>query len=215
MTPIRSRMARVPRLRRAREPEYATDARKAPGGGGPRCIQSAIVIDFSIFCGSGPHRCFSARPRGAVEPHYVDTAKSRPANISGFTIHDCSKSEPRRLHTTSPMAARRPNYLFAASSRVFLPSPGSCARVIRPTANLPPHLRRNLHIKATPSTSSIEGPVDLSEQTQAIPKLSGAGPFPAGKWHCTASPRVCFAPTLIRVQMCASRFWERRIPCSR
>ncbi|KAI5842602.1 mitochondrial biogenesis AIM24-domain-containing protein [Morchella snyderi] len=39
--------------------------------------------------------------------------------------------------------------------------------------------RRNVHIKATPSTSSIDGPVDLSEQTQAIPKLSGAGPFPA------------------------------------
>lgn len=41
--------------------------------------------------------------------------------------------------------------------------------------------RRNVHIKATPSTSSIDGPVDLSEQTQAIPKLSGAGPFPAGE----------------------------------
>lgn len=90
------------------------------------------------------------------------------------------------------MAARRPNSLFAASSHVFLPSPGSCARVVRRTASLlPPHLRRNVHIKATPSTSSVEGPVDLSEQTQAIPKLSGGGPFPAGKWQLTA--RLFFA----------------------
>ncbi|KAL0634573.1 Altered inheritance of mitochondria protein 24, mitochondrial [Maublancomyces gigas] len=78
------------------------------------------------------------------------------------------------------MAARRPNSLFTASSRVFLPSLGSCARVVCRTASLlPPHLCRNVHIKATPSTSSVEGPVDLSEQTQAIPKLSGGGPFPA------------------------------------
>lgn len=181
----------------ARKPEYATDTRKASGGGGQRCIQSAIVIDLPIPAGSDPHRCFSARPRGAVEPHYVDTAIPRyrdtaeprnldsPASISlSIRIHDCCKSDPRRLHTVSPMAARRPNSLFTASSRVILPSPGSCARVVRRTASLlPPHLRRNVHIKATPSTSSVEGPVDLSEQTQAIPKLSGGGPFPAGK--CT------------------------------
>ena len=39
---------------------------------------------------------------------------------------------------------------------------------------------RCLHIAATPSTSSITGLVDLLAPTQAIPKLSGAGPFPAG-----------------------------------
>ena len=39
---------------------------------------------------------------------------------------------------------------------------------------------RCLHIAATPSTSSITGLVDLSAPTQAMPKLSGAGPFPAG-----------------------------------
>ncbi|KAF8250055.1 hypothetical protein K440DRAFT_619467 [Wilcoxina mikolae CBS 423.85] len=38
---------------------------------------------------------------------------------------------------------------------------------------------RQIHISATPSTTSINGLVDLSSQTQAIPKLSGFGPFPA------------------------------------
>lgn len=66
----------------ARKLEYATDARKASGGGGRRCIQSAIVIDFPIPAGSDPHRCFSARPRGAVEPHYVDTAIPRNRETS-------------------------------------------------------------------------------------------------------------------------------------
>lgn len=63
------------------------------------------------------------------------------------------------------MAARRPNRLLA-----------------RPLLAVPYRPRRTAHIKATPSISAIGGPVDLSEQTQAIPKLSGAGPFPAGTW---------------------------------
>lgn len=65
----------------------------------------------------------------------------------------------------STMAARRPNRLLA-----------------RPLLAVPYRPRRTAHIKATPSISAIGGPVDLSEQTQAIPKLSGAGPFPAGTW---------------------------------
>ncbi|KAL7270765.1 Altered inheritance of mitochondria protein 24, mitochondrial [Rhizina undulata] len=77
------------------------------------------------------------------------------------------------------MAARRVDSLFRASARP----------IIRPAGTAPIASRillyrysafRNVHIRATPSTSSLDGPVDLSEQTQAIPKLSGAGPFPAG-----------------------------------
>lgn len=87
---------KVPRLRPARKPEYATDARGASGGGGRRCIQSAIVIDFPIPAGSGPHRCFSARPRGAVEPHYVDTA----------ILRGTAKPRPAREHLTQDSDSR-------------------------------------------------------------------------------------------------------------
>ena len=50
--------------------------------------------------------------------------------------------------------------------------------------------QRSVHIKATPSTTSVDGVVDLSDQTQAIPKLSADGPFPAGtvKRNCLGVP---------------------------
>ncbi|KAI5793885.1 mitochondrial biogenesis AIM24-domain-containing protein [Peziza echinospora] len=35
-----------------------------------------------------------------------------------------------------------------------------------------------VHVSAAPSTSTVHPPTDLSTQTRAIPKLSGAGPFP-------------------------------------
>lgn len=59
------------------------------------------------------------------------------------------------------------------------------AAVLRPLSTrrlgqrLPLSSFRSVHISATPSTTSINGIVDLSAQTQAIPKLSGTGPFPA------------------------------------
>jgi len=69
------------------------------------------------------------------------------------------------------MAARPP---LTALSRGILLRPALPRQLIPAIA----HCR--VHIRATPSTTSIDGIVDLSEQTQAIPKLSGAGPFPAG-----------------------------------
>jgi hypothetical protein len=71
-------------------------------------------------------------------------------------------------------AARRLHIAVSAPTRT-LTSPlifGHC----RAQANF----IRNVHIRATPSTTSLDGLMDLSEQTQSIPKLSGAGPFPAG-----------------------------------
>ncbi|KAF8424072.1 mitochondrial biogenesis AIM24-domain-containing protein [Tirmania nivea] len=37
---------------------------------------------------------------------------------------------------------------------------------------------RFVHVSAAPSTTTIHPPTDLTNQTRAIPKLSGAGPFP-------------------------------------
>ncbi|EWC45556.1 hypothetical protein DRE_05414 [Drechslerella stenobrocha 248] len=41
----------------------------------------------------------------------------------------------------------------------------------------PPSVRC-VHVKATPSTTSVTPPIDLSRETRSIPKLSGKGPFP-------------------------------------
>ncbi|KAK6509313.1 Altered inheritance of mitochondria protein 24, mitochondrial [Arthrobotrys musiformis] len=46
-----------------------------------------------------------------------------------------------------------------------------------------PHSRlviptRSVHVKATPSITSITPPIDLTQETRTIPKLSGKGPFP-------------------------------------
>ncbi|TGZ80186.1 hypothetical protein EX30DRAFT_341755 [Ascodesmis nigricans] len=64
------------------------------------------------------------------------------------------------------MAARRPPRLS------LLPRPSPLSRVLK-------FRPRFVHIRATPSTQTIDGVVDLSDQTQAIPKLSAEGPFPA------------------------------------
>ncbi|RPA98936.1 hypothetical protein L873DRAFT_1843986 [Choiromyces venosus 120613-1] len=69
------------------------------------------------------------------------------------------------------MAARRLNPLFIPTARSFLSTPA--------LARLGPCSNRYAHIRATPSTTALDGFLDLSEQTQSIPKLSGAGPFPA------------------------------------
>ncbi|CAZ83667.1 unnamed protein product [Tuber melanosporum] len=71
------------------------------------------------------------------------------------------------------MAARRLNPSFIPMARSFLSTPSVLAR-------LGPCSNRYVHIRATPSTTALDGFLDLSEQTQSIPKLSGAGPFPAG-----------------------------------
>ncbi|KAI5806148.1 mitochondrial biogenesis AIM24-domain-containing protein [Geopyxis carbonaria] len=44
---------------------------------------------------------------------------------------------------------------------------------------LPRCAARSVHIRATPATLALDGVVDLSAQTRAVPKLSGDGPFPA------------------------------------
>ncbi|CUS08120.1 unnamed protein product [Tuber aestivum] len=70
------------------------------------------------------------------------------------------------------MATRRLNPFFIPTARSFLSIPLVLARS-GPCSN------RSVHIRATPSTTALDGFLDLSEQTQSIPKLSGAGPFPA------------------------------------
>ncbi|KAF3926488.1 hypothetical protein AA313_de0208239 [Arthrobotrys entomopaga] len=37
---------------------------------------------------------------------------------------------------------------------------------------------RSVHVKATPSLTSLTPPIDLSKETRTVPKLSGKGPFP-------------------------------------
>ena len=71
------------------------------------------------------------------------------------------------------MALRRQSPLFISTVRSFLSNPSALAR-------LGSCSNRYVHIRATPSTTTLDGFLDLSEQTQSIPKLSGAGPFPAG-----------------------------------
>ncbi|RVD80860.1 uncharacterized protein DFL_008747 [Arthrobotrys flagrans] len=51
------------------------------------------------------------------------------------------------------------------------------------TPSRPPHSRlviptRSVHVKATPSITSLTPPIDLTQETRTIPKLSGKGPFP-------------------------------------
>ncbi|RPA84477.1 hypothetical protein BJ508DRAFT_303931 [Ascobolus immersus RN42] len=56
---------------------------------------------------------------------------------------------------------------------------------------------RKVHIAATPSTSTLEHPLDLTEYTQAIPKLSGAGPFPADvRFEVLGSPHSLLSVSL-------------------
>ena len=74
------------------------------------------------------------------------------------------------------MIARRLNPPFIPTARSFLSASSSYfAHLCLLTRTV-----RNVHIRATPSTASLDGFLDLSEQTQSIPKLTGAGPFPAG-----------------------------------
>ncbi|KAF8476187.1 mitochondrial biogenesis AIM24-domain-containing protein [Kalaharituber pfeilii] len=50
--------------------------------------------------------------------------------------------------------------------------------LVRPVGSSAGPRHRSIHVSAAPSTSSIHPPTDLSAQTRAVPKLSGAGPFP-------------------------------------
>jgi len=49
-----------------------------------------------------------------------------------------------------------------------------------PSISIPALAHRSVHVSAAPSTTTIHPPTDLTNQTRAIPKLSGAGPFPQG-----------------------------------
>lgn len=74
-----------------------------------------------------------------------------------------------------PHLPRHPRHTMATLRRA-LPRGPALHTVFRPPATLP---RRHVHIRATPATTALDPPLDLSSATQTIPKLSGAGPFPA------------------------------------
>ena len=94
---------------------------------------------------------------------------------------------PRLINCT--MIAHRLNPPFIPTARSFLSvSLSYSARLCPPTRTV-----RNVHIRATPSTASLDGFLDLSEQTQSIPKLTGAGPFPAG----SPSNGACCYPSVL------------------
>ncbi|KAK6349893.1 Altered inheritance of mitochondria protein 24, mitochondrial [Orbilia brochopaga] len=50
-------------------------------------------------------------------------------------------------------------------------------RLLLPATPIPTPTR-SVHVKATPSTTSVTPPIDLTQETRSIPKLSGKGPFP-------------------------------------
>ncbi|KAJ6264655.1 hypothetical protein Dda_0804 [Drechslerella dactyloides] len=70
-----------------------------------------------------------------------------------------------------------------------------------------PAAARTVHVKATPSTTSVTPPIDLSQETRSIPKLSGKGPFPQ-----TVQFEVLGAPhSLLSVSLPAeSKLYTRR-----
>lgn len=87
MTPAQSRMAKQPH----RRIKYTTDAGKGSGGGGLRCVQSAMVSDCPISAESGPHCCFSSPPGGVGCFSPAMGNLSAIVNLTNLTRSDVSR----------------------------------------------------------------------------------------------------------------------------
>ncbi|KAF3196601.1 Altered inheritance of mitochondria protein 24, mitochondrial, partial [Orbilia oligospora] len=67
-------------------------------------------------------------------------------------------------------ARRTRSCVFSILQESYTPSRLPRSRLVIPT--------RSVHVKATPSITSLTPPIDLTQETRTIPKLSGKGPFP-------------------------------------
>ncbi|KAF3188506.1 Altered inheritance of mitochondria protein 24, mitochondrial, variant 2 [Orbilia oligospora] len=70
----------------------------------------------------------------------------------------------------SRSARRTRSCVFSILQESYTPSRLPHSRLVIPT--------RSVHVKATPSITSLTPPIDLTQETRTIPKLSGKGPFP-------------------------------------
>jgi hypothetical protein len=88
--------------------------------------------------------------------------------------HNTTYSHMASSHRLLPSLATRTTFRYSSQRSTF-----SSTFRYKPS-QLQATQARKVHVAATPSTTALEHPTDLTEYTQAIPKLSGAGPFPAG-----------------------------------